>query len=469
MSKLNFFCSVDNLNTLLAIPYPEGGKTVEITVDFIEIPFWFSFFEDAESWKLRVFKRTELYSHDQSLSINVGELTVNKASGEARGETQEQLIHQHFGHFFVSCRNLSHFVCENGLSALYASENMEDNGIMLEGEDEKLSYRFVSGKARPELMCSTIFGGMEMIRPYMDDFWERSEADTMSLEEKIEAAEGGDEYVMELLANAYLNGDEDVEADAEKAVYWFEKLAELEHSDAQFNLGLHHAKGYGVPRDFEKAAYWMKRAADNGDEDAPHLLKKYSEAAEAVKKIGDNDPQAQATLSAVLMALAGSLEQAGTGNDYALAFELAERSAAQDNGDGIWNLALCYEHGRGVERDIDKAVELYRRGSELGHAASQHSLACYYFRGDYIDKNSRKGFELCLKSAQQGYGLAMKDLGRCYQFAIGTDGNMKTAVEWYEKALEVIEDPELERKVSVFRMLGEADEHWGEDYPCEED
>ena len=70
-----------------------------------------------------------------------------------------------------------------------------------------------------------------------------------------------------------------------------------------------------------------------------------------------------------------------------------------------------------------------------------------------------------MKSAQQGYGLAMADVGRCYQFGNGVMGNMKTAVEWYEKALEVIHDPELERKTAMFKMIGENDEHWGENYP----
>lgn len=64
---------------------------------------------------------------------------------------------------------------------------------------------------------------------------------------------------------AYFNGDDEVEPDVEKAVYWFTKLAELDNSDAQFNLGLHYAEGCGIERDFEKAAYWFERAAENGD------------------------------------------------------------------------------------------------------------------------------------------------------------------------------------------------------------
>lgn len=166
------------------------------------------------------------------------------------------------------------------------------------------------------------------------------------------------------------------------------------------------------------------------------------------------------------MAFAGSLEQAGTiDDDYEQAFELAQKSAAQNNGDGLWALELAYEHGRGTEQNVEKAIECYRKGAEIGHAPSQHSLACYYLRGDVLEQDNNKAFDLCMKSAEQGYGLAMIDVGRCYQFGNVVMGNMKTAVEWYEKALEVIDDPELERKTAIFKMIGESDEHWGEDYP----
>ncbi len=177
-----------------------------------------------------------------------------------------------------------------------------------------------------------------------------------------------------------------------------------------------------------------------------------------------DDPQAQADLARVLMSLAKSLDPAGPGDDFTAAFDLTRKSAAQDNGDGIWTLALCYEHGRGVAQDEQAAIELYQRGAELGHAPSQHSLACYYFQGDVLDLDYEKGFDLCMKSARQGYGLAMRDLGQCYQFGFEVTGNMKTALEWYEKALEVIDDPELEEKVAMFKEVCEEDEDWGEDF-----
>ena len=350
------------------------------------------------------------------------------------------------------------------LQKLKELEN-RSSGVMVtkdgdEVEDESgIKTKIVRGHNRPDLPCM-MFGGLfgqniedaVMMRPYMDELMGETLHAGMSWEDKIKAAEEGDPDLMEDLAQAYLDGDE-VETDFKKAVYWFEKLAETGCSSAMFNMGLHYAKGCGVERDFDKAASWMKKAADNGDTDAPFLLEKYNKAAKATKQIAKGDAQAQADLAEVLMSLARSLEQAGSGNDYKEAFELAKKSAAQNNPDGFWILALAYEHGRGTRKNVKKAIECYQNGAELGHAPSQHSLGCYYMRGDNLEQDDKKAFDLFLKSAEQGYGFAMADVGRCYQFAKGVDCDMKKAIEWYEKALEVIDDPELEQKIAIFKIL----------------
>ena len=186
------------------------------------------------------------------------------------------------------------------------------------------------------------------------------------------------------------------------------------------------------------------------------MIEKLKKAVAAEKIVSTGDAQAQADLAEVYMFIGNSLNQADPDADYAIALEYAQKSAAQNNGDGLWVLALTYEHGRGVEQDVDKAIKYYRKGAELGHAPSQHSLACYYFRGDVLEEDHKKAFALCMKSAEQGYGLAMRDIGRCYQFGNGVEDDMSLAIKWYEKALEVIHDPELEQKVAIFKNLEEG-------------
>jgi TPR repeat protein len=45
-----------------------------------------------------------------------------------------------------------------------------------------------------------------------------------------------------------------------------------------------------------------------------------------------------------------------------------------------------YENGIGVERDIKKAISLYKLAAEQGDAVGQRCLATCYFHGDGVDK-----------------------------------------------------------------------------------
>lgn len=368
--------------------------------------------------------------------------------------------------FLKVVEGISIFTEKKGLVTELSNIDIESEGFLITLDGDELLFNKVSGKARPDMACTTLFGDVQMGRPYQNEIMDSWMDEMLPLEEKIELAEEGDEDMMEQLAMAYLNGDDEVDVDPEKAVYWFTRLAELDNAAAQFNLGLLCAKGCGMGRNFETAVNWLKKAAENGDDDAPGLIEKLKKAATAEKIVSTGDAQAQADLAEVYMFIGNSLNQADPDADYAIAFEYAQKSAAQNNGDGLWVLALAYEHGRGVERDVDKAIECYRKGAELGHAPSQHSLACYYIRGDVIEKDHEKAFALCMKSAEQGYGLAMRDIGLAYQFGYGgVEDDLSLAIKWYEKALKVINDPELEQKIVVFKKMEafmEAEEYENE-------
>lgn len=134
-----------------------------------------------------------------------------------------------------------------------------------------------------------------------------------------------------------------------------------------FNLGLHYAKGHGVERDFDQAAYWMEQAAENGDEDAPPLIEKYRRASAALAKLPTGDAQAQADLAGILMSLAGSLEQAGIGRDYEEAFELAQKSAAQGNGDGLFDQEEDADSDEDLPDGFREMLELVGYAEEKGY------------------------------------------------------------------------------------------------------
>lgn len=370
---------------------------------------------------------------------------------------------------YLVSEGINQFLVEKGMADECSKLDEAMQGVLF-GVDKngEITAKVVEGKKRPSLLCTTLFGAPRMMRPYTDEIMDQFAMESMSIEEKEEAANDGDVDAMEQLAMAYLNGDE-VEEDPEKAYYWFVKCAEAGNDQAMFNVGLFTAKGFGTERDFAKAAEWMRRASEAGDDDAEACATEYEKLAVAVEKAKSGDAQAQADLAEGLMKLGGSLDQAGEGKDYEESVMWAEKAVAQGNADGYWTLALAYHHGRGVNKDINKAIEMYQKGAEAGSDSCKHNLACEYMSGENIKKDQKKGFALIKEAAENGYGLAMRDLGRCYQFANGTPGNMKKAVEWYEKALEVIDDPELAQKTAMFKMMADADPDFGEDYPESDD
>ena len=437
--------------------------------DIIDQPFYCAVSSGEDHIDIKLYVRSEMGAFLENPDLGITFSTkgekpkVTANTGRLGGNPGEMIML-----FYKAAIILGMQIEEKGLVDDYANMNTDEEGVLVSLNDDALLFEHVAGKERPAMACTTLFGGMQMARPYQNEIMDSWMDEMLPLEEKIELAEDGDEDMMEQLAMAYLNGDDEVDVDPEKAVYWFTRLAELDNATAQFNLGLLCAKGFGMERNFETAVIWLKKAAENGDDDAPGLIEKLKKAVTAEKIVSTGDAQAQADLAEVYMFIGNSLDQADPDADYAIALEYAKKSAAQNNGDGLWALALAYEHGRGVDQDVDKAIECYRKGAELGHAPSQHSLACYYFRGDVLEEDHDKAFALCMKSAEQGYGLAMRDIGRAYQFGNGVKDDMSLAIKWYEKALEAINDPELEQKVAVFKMMEEGGS-FAEDFDEEDD
>lgn len=450
MMRPNFYCTLQalsGLNNLVTLV--EDEPEVELIVELIDVPCWLLYTADASQRSLRAYMRGEIHSLDEEVSIGMGSVVQDRVTGE---RTVEETRINGLEILFDLCRRLHVYLRQENLLQIWNDRDPQEAGILLSGEGETLDYRLVEGAQRPELLCQTLLGGTQMMRPYMEDFWARSMPEMVSLEDRIEAAEAGDEHCIRALAEAYFNGDEEVDVDPEKCVYWYEKLAETGDSVAQFNMGLFCAKGFGRARDMSAALRWMERAAESGDEDAPEQIETYRLMQEAESGVAAGDAQAQADMARGLMKL-GGVNLPDRENDYAECIALAEKSAAQNNGDGLWLMALAYEHGRGVRKNLKKAAEYYQRGTDVGHAPCMSSLGSMCLNGIGVEKNVEKGIELTQKSAMLGDGIGMYNLGRCYQFGTGVEESLEKAVEWYEKSLEVRPDPELEMKLVGFRHL----------------
>ena len=416
MSRPNFFCNTNTLIYLAQMEYSDDHEAIDISVDCINNATWLIFSSDEENYYLKLILRHEIFEYDENTEMIVSKLTVNKATGECSGfndnldTVKQQLV---YTLLFRACKNLSFYAQENNLDTKFGDIDPGEAGIMLTVDSDELTHKLVRGKERPEMMCFNMLDSdTRMARPYQNEIAERYAKESLPLEDKIAAAESGDPVCMEFLAQAYLNGDDDVKQDFKKAAYWWEKLADTGYAIGQFNFGLLYAKGCGIKRDFAKAAEWMNKAAANGDADAPGVAKLYAETAEILKKAEAGDVSAQAAISKIYTQISGSLEQFGPERDYAESFKWAKKAAGNGSLDGMYYLGLCYEHARGTDYDPAKAAMIYQKAAELGHAPSQWNLAVCYFNGQGCERNETKGLYWAYESADKGHDFAIQGLER---------------------------------------------------------
>lgn len=118
------------------------------------------------------------------------------------------------------------------------------------------------------------------------------------------------------------------------------------------------------------------------------------------------------------------------------AAKLYEIAAAQGNAQAQFNLALCYDVGKGVVKDGKEAVRLYRLAADQGHAGAQCNLGHCYENGEGVKRNTKEAFKFYRLAAEQGHVNAQFNLGLCYKHGEGVKKDAKEAVRLYRLAAD---------------------------------
>lgn len=82
------------------------------------------------------------------------------------------------------------------------------------------------------------------------------------------------------------------------------------------------------------------------------------------------------------------------------------------------------------------AVLAQPAGADANTSQETYESARKLLKGDGMDKDGRKGFELMEQSARAGHLPAMAGLGYLYRAGIGTSKDPEKAKEWFRKAAE---------------------------------
>ena len=319
-----------------------------------------------------------------------------------------------------------------------------------------------------------------------------SKNDKMAFQWTTKSAEQGNAQAEYNLGASYLQGIGTVKNERE-AFKWYKRSADKGVPLAQYNLGVLYQKGIGVEKNDAEALTWFTKSADQGNADAkkavscikgendarlilketkskniviskdssivmfgkldsPNKIEPFSE--DLKKKAEAGDERAQYALGMSYFYGIGVakneteakkwLSKAGqkTKNEMFSLLNYQEEEYSADlvkraeNGDPAsqCSLGMCLLRASpGIKSIREEAIQLIEKSSAKNDSNAQYFLSQLYLYGVFgVEKNMKKGIDLCRKSAEQGNPAGQLALGSIYLGGIGVEKNHKEAVKWIE-------------------------------------
>ncbi|MBV8411668.1 MAG: sel1 repeat family protein, partial [Alphaproteobacteria bacterium] len=105
--------------------------------------------------------------------------------------------------------------------------------------------------------------------------------------------------------------------------------------------------------------------------------------------------------------------------DWTGALDIWAPLAQRGNARAQSNMGAAFLHGRGVEREPDKAVQWLTLAARQGDAGGQHNLALCYAEGWGVAQNHAEAARWYEKAAGQGDVEATARLGDLHHEALG--------------------------------------------------
>lgn len=203
-------------------------------------------------------------------------------------------------------------------------------------------------------------------------------------------------------AMTYVQGDDSDKWNVNEAVRLMTEAAEMGYTEAQYQLGLfYYLDEYDIDEEEDAIKWWLK-AYENG----------YQKAGVALGAHYYDDGEEE------------------------LAVKYLMPAAENGDADAQWMIAECYEEGEGgLPESAYKAFEWYQKSAAQGNANGQYNLGHSYIYGEGVETDEGKGVGFIIKAAEQGHSDAQFDLGTFYHNGRNVEKNLEKAKEWYSKAL----------------------------------
>jgi TPR repeat protein len=237
----------------------------------------------------------------------------------------------------------------------------------------------------------------------------------------------------------YMRGD-GVKADGREAFRHFNRACDLNDADGCFNVGMAYENRVGVTYqefDKEKMRTAFLKACDlkHGEaclkacfpSDCNDMVK-----AELAKRSCDNGHGDGCGQLGHMYYSGGHFDK-----DIRRGFELSERGCDLGSGESCGWLAWQYmEGGRGVTRDVGRALTLYRKACSLGEADDCMRLGKFYESGKHVKADPAEVVGLYKRACEleRNYGEGCYNLARHLVEGKGIERDMPLAIKLFDGA-----------------------------------
>ncbi|MBR1946353.1 MAG: sel1 repeat family protein [Alphaproteobacteria bacterium] len=123
--------------------------------------------------------------------------------------------------------------------------------------------------------------------------------------------------------------------------------------------------------------------------------------------------------------------------DYSFAAqELNRLIEKEQNKDALYHLGQMYENGLGYEKDLQKALTLYKQAAEKGNEKAALRIGNAYYTGGELEKDYQNAFKWYMVAAEQNNYLAQYNIGLMYEEGTSVKKDAVKAFEFYKKSAD---------------------------------
>jgi len=258
------------------------------------------------------------------------------------------------------------------------------------------------------------------------------------------ASDNGHVGAMVSLGIIYKFGNEELPANAHRALTMLRKAARADDARAHYEIGEIYEFGLTGYVKVKKAMEHYKEAARLGDLNAHFRLATYCSYGylvdynmkKAIKhynyvydntKYDDIKLGIKTTIGEIYYSIAVSL------NDPSARIKWFEIAAEFDHLPSVEFVASAYKDGKGIPQDFDRAVFMYKRAADMGSTHAMNTLGYMYSNGIGVDKNINESLAWYRQSAEAGSSNAAWYIGKIYHDGIGVPKDREEAKKWFER------------------------------------